>query len=47
MLSKIIQTLNSEHIIAESFPQYELMKMYAKCIIKINKDSYSYISIDY
>ena len=35
---KIIQTLNSEHIIAESFPQYDLMKMYAKCIVKINKD---------
>tara|TARA_B100000900_G_scaffold91936_1_gene75282 strand:+ start:1929 stop:2420 length:492 start_codon:yes stop_codon:yes gene_type:complete len=38
----IIQTINSEHVIAESTPADGLMKMYARCIRKVKQDIAKY-----
>ena len=38
----IIQTINSEHVIAESTPALELLKLYMRCIKKVKEDIAKY-----
>ncbi len=38
----IIQTINSEHVIAESTPTDGLMQMYVRCIRKVKQDIANY-----
>ncbi len=35
---RIMQTINSEHVVGELSPCISLLKMYAKCILKIAKE---------
>tara|TARA_R100001509_G_scaffold155962_1_gene118819 strand:+ start:585 stop:1070 length:486 start_codon:yes stop_codon:yes gene_type:complete len=39
---RIVQTINSEHVIAEAHPPDSLMKMYTRCVRKIKKDMDQY-----
>ncbi len=39
---RIVQTINSEHVIAEAQPPDSLMKMYTRCVRKIKKDMDEY-----